>query len=264
MLASTAALRVQVPKHSEGCLFCRRDDGGFTSREHVFSEALGNHEYIIDPGVVCDRCNNGPLSRADEALVNFPGITLLRAERGLRTKAGKPVVSKWGNATVAFSDRGTLDVYGPSKEAMRNMPEPGRMPPDGGKMELTTGGPVTANRIRSMVRSVWKSALELVYWDQGAEFAFDPVFDEAREGRSSAPRRRRAGPCYRRRRRCGSTSNSSTSYGSSEGARQFPSAWTSSGSSSTPTSFAATSPSRRSHHRGRRTCGSSEYVVTRR
>lgn len=190
MAATTPAPRVGQPTHPEGCLFCRRADGHFISREHVFSEALGNQEYILEPGVVCDRCNNGPLGRADEALVNFPAITLLRAERGLPTKAGKPVVSKWGNATIAFSAPGTLDIYAPSKKAMRQMPEPGRIPFEGGKMVLTSGGPVTANRIRNMVRSVWKSTLELIYWDYGSEVAFDPIFDSARDaiiGDGSAP-----------------------------------------------------------------------------
>jgi hypothetical protein len=28
--------------HPEGCLFCRRHDGGFLSEEHIFSEGLGN------------------------------------------------------------------------------------------------------------------------------------------------------------------------------------------------------------------------------
>src|SRR5689334_21444546 len=61
-----------TPLHEYGCLFCRRADGGFTSREHIFSEALGNFdEHVLPPGVVCDRCNNEKLSAADEALIGF-------------------------------------------------------------------------------------------------------------------------------------------------------------------------------------------------
>ena len=37
------------------CLFCRRGDGGWTSREHVIPESMGNTELILPPGVVCDR-----------------------------------------------------------------------------------------------------------------------------------------------------------------------------------------------------------------
>src|SRR5688572_25775127 len=52
--------------HPEGCLFCRRHDGGFLSEEHIFSEGLGNTDYVLPPGIVCDRCNSGPLARALE------------------------------------------------------------------------------------------------------------------------------------------------------------------------------------------------------
>jgi hypothetical protein len=156
--------------HAEGCLFCRGHDGGFVSREHVFSEALGNNErsdnpMILAPGVVCDRCNNGPLSAGDEALVNFPAVAMLRAERGLGSKAGKAPVAKFGNATVYWSKGKTMNVVGPGAKAM-NM----RQCPDGrveGKLDLTSGGPLTAKRIRLIVRSVWKSALELLYLDRG-------------------------------------------------------------------------------------------------
>src|SRR4051812_36315096 len=104
------------------CLFCLRTDGGFLGREHIVSEALGNTELVLPPGIVCDRCNNGPLSRADDALIGLPPITLLRAERGLPTKAGKPVVSKWGNAKIGFAAPGALQIETSSKKTMRRMP----------------------------------------------------------------------------------------------------------------------------------------------
>jgi hypothetical protein len=166
------------PLHAEGCLFCRQSDGGFSSREHVLSEAFGNEEYILPPGVVCDRCNNGALALIDEALVNFPPITLLRGERGLPSKAGKAVASKWGNATLFWGpERGTLNVEG-SRKLLRNMETDGTT--SKGTFTLTTGGPITAKRIGRLVRSIWKSTLEFVYLDHGSEIAFHHVFDGAR------------------------------------------------------------------------------------
>jgi hypothetical protein len=51
------------------CLFCKSSDGDFTSREHIFPETVGNTDLaMLPPGVVCDRCNNGPLARLDKAL----------------------------------------------------------------------------------------------------------------------------------------------------------------------------------------------------
>jgi hypothetical protein len=78
--------------HPEGCLFCRPHDGGFESEEHIFSYALGNREYTLPPGIVCDRCNKGPLAKADEAISSFPPIQMLRGERGLGTRKKKPLV----------------------------------------------------------------------------------------------------------------------------------------------------------------------------
>ena len=179
MLTAMPVERPSQPLHSRGCLFCLRSDGGFSSREHIFSEALGNHEKILIPGVVCDRCNNGPLALADEELVNFPPITLLRAERGLPTKAGKPVQSKWGNATIRYPERGTLEVVGASRKTRRGMGPPGPVTSPR-KLSLKAGFRMTEARVSRLVRSIWKSALEFVYLDHGAEGALHPIFDEAR------------------------------------------------------------------------------------
>ncbi|MGB1582459.1 MAG: hypothetical protein ACPHCI_01585 [Solirubrobacterales bacterium] len=175
------SLRLQAHRAASGvCLFCLRDDGGFTSREHIFSEGVGNHEYVLEPGIVCDRCNNGPLARADEVFYGLPPITLLRAERGLPTKAGKAVVSKWGNAQIAFSAPGTMEVLNPGKGATNRMPEPGSsMNGQSGTMDLVSGGPITAKTIFETCKSIWKSAIELMYWDHGAG-AFNPALDDAR------------------------------------------------------------------------------------
>lgn len=162
----------------EGCLFCRRHDGGFVSREHVYSEALGNAEYVLPPGVVCDRCNNGPLSRCDAELIGFEPVALLRAERGLPTKGKQAVAATFSNAQVWFSAPGELNVVTNSPKVTR------RMSTDGvrsqGNMDLI-GKRVTAKRARLMTRSVWKSALELVYWDLGPEEAFAETYDGLRE-----------------------------------------------------------------------------------
>lgn len=40
------------------CLFCKADSSTSRSREHIVPESFGNTEHILEPGVVCDRCNN--------------------------------------------------------------------------------------------------------------------------------------------------------------------------------------------------------------
>jgi hypothetical protein len=165
----------------QGCLFCRRHDGGFISQEHILSEAIGNHEAILPPGVVCDRCNNGPLSLIDQELTDFPPISLMRAERGLPTKAGKATISHWGGTHVVYPERGTLELINPSRKAVRGMREfdPARGKPR--KLELTTGWRLTEDRIGRLARAIWKSTLEFVYADHGRDIAFGSLYDEPRQ-----------------------------------------------------------------------------------
>ena len=40
------------------CLFCKADSSASRSREHIVPESLGNTEHVLEPGIVCDRCNN--------------------------------------------------------------------------------------------------------------------------------------------------------------------------------------------------------------
>lgn len=39
------------------CLFCKRDSSTSRSVEHVIPESLGNKEYVLPRGMVCDKCN---------------------------------------------------------------------------------------------------------------------------------------------------------------------------------------------------------------
>jgi hypothetical protein len=162
------------PLNEQGCLFCLRSDGGFQSREHILSEALKNYEKILEPGVVCDRCNNGPLARLDNELIELPPVSLMRAERGIPTKAGNAVVSKWATRVV-YPARGTMQLLGPSRKAVAGMREFGGGKP--GKLELVTVWALSQARISRLTRAIWKAALEFVYFDRGPTVAFDPIFD---------------------------------------------------------------------------------------
>jgi hypothetical protein len=41
--------------------------------------------------------------------------------------------------------------------------------------------PITVDRMRNGVRSIWKAAIELIYWDHGRHAAFNETLDPARE-----------------------------------------------------------------------------------
>ncbi|MBN9474144.1 MAG: hypothetical protein J0H72_08835 [Burkholderiales bacterium] len=40
------------------CLFCKADSSTSRSREHIVPESFGNTEHMLEPGVICDGCNN--------------------------------------------------------------------------------------------------------------------------------------------------------------------------------------------------------------
>jgi hypothetical protein len=161
--------------HSEGCLFCRRHDVGFTSEEHIFTEGLGiTIDYVLPKGVVCDRCNNGPLARADQAIIDFEPVQLLRAERGLPTRSKRAVVSRWKSAELAFTGPGELVISGPGAVPSR------KIGPNTYQTDLRTPGPFKEKRVRLLARGIWKMAIELVYRDYGSRGAFDPIFDPVR------------------------------------------------------------------------------------
>ncbi|HUP70794.1 MAG TPA: hypothetical protein VM142_13415 [Acidimicrobiales bacterium] len=80
------------------CLFCLGSEGKFAGREHIFPETVGNTDLaMLPPGIVCDRCNNGPLSRLDRALCDYLPIAMRRATLGVPNKMGAP-------ATVRFAE----------------------------------------------------------------------------------------------------------------------------------------------------------------
>ncbi len=165
--------------NAEGCLFCRRHDGGFRSCEHPFPESLGNEEYVLEPGIVCDRCNSGPLSDVDKAFLDFPPISLVRTLNAVRTKAGKFPSSRWGNAVVTIPSEGHLHMRTNSKKAFRTVGQPR---PDGYqefKFSLKSARRATPEYTARVTRGLWKIALGMLYLEHGRD-VFDPRLDEVR------------------------------------------------------------------------------------
>jgi hypothetical protein len=80
-------------------LFCGNVDGRFESEEHILQFVLGNsrasglvdEEFVIPPGVVCDKCNGRRLSLRDKALVEWPPISAFRSLGQLRNRKGRLV-----------------------------------------------------------------------------------------------------------------------------------------------------------------------------
>jgi hypothetical protein len=175
------------------CLFCRREDGGFTSREHALPESMGNTELILPPGVVCDRCNNGPLSQLDQALCEFGPIAMRRTMLGVSNKQGTIPVFRSHDGRIEHV-RGvdgadpTLIFQGADG---RSMIREERHHPDG-RIELSMGGklggrPLTPRYTAMLQAALLKTALELA-WIDHQERVFHSDFDQVRDAVLGAPR----------------------------------------------------------------------------
>jgi hypothetical protein len=93
-----------------GCLICRENDGGFASVEHILPESLGNTEMLLPRGVVCDRCNHGPLSRLDQALAGFLPIEMMRTWHGVPARAA--AFQRWSSTTGPWKPgRRGMSIY---------------------------------------------------------------------------------------------------------------------------------------------------------
>jgi hypothetical protein len=140
----------------------------------VFPEALGNKDVVLPRGVVCDRCNHGPLALVDRELVNLMPVRLLRAFKGIPNKNGELIgVDIDGRTHIQNTAPGQMSITYTSEKVFT--PRPG-----GFTLNLKSSGPIRASTWSAVARAVYKIALECVYIDHGAPGGFDSRFDELR------------------------------------------------------------------------------------
>ncbi len=71
------------------CIFRKGDSGGSRSVEHVIPESLGNTEHILNPGIVCDQCNNYFASKVEGPLLSDPYFRYQFSQADIPTKERK-------------------------------------------------------------------------------------------------------------------------------------------------------------------------------
>lgn len=156
-------------------MFCLRDDGGFDGREHPIPEALGNRSTILEAGVVCDRCNNGPLASCDGELVSCPPIALMRTSQGIRSKRGRVPAALFDDAGIHSLGDGS-----DGNHIYLNVPDEAITDGDGSfKLELTK--PWTAKQASRASRSILKMGFEMLALDNGKSYVMDERFDGLRK-----------------------------------------------------------------------------------
>ena len=76
------------------CIFCHKDSTASKSVEHIIPESLGNKDYFLPKGYVCDDCNNYFAVKIERVLLDQPYFRSMRFRNEIATKKGKPVKEK--------------------------------------------------------------------------------------------------------------------------------------------------------------------------
>jgi hypothetical protein len=72
------------------CIFCKDESSGSRSVEHVIPESIGNTEYVLKPGIVCDKCNNYFASKLEGPLLSDPYFRYQCSRANIPSKKGRP------------------------------------------------------------------------------------------------------------------------------------------------------------------------------
>lgn len=71
------------------CIFCYNDSSQSKSVEHIIPESLGNTQFILEKGWVCDKCNNYFSRTFEQQLLELPFFKQVRHELNIKSKKGR-------------------------------------------------------------------------------------------------------------------------------------------------------------------------------
>ena len=74
------------------CLFCSTTTGLFTRVEHPIPESLGNDSLLIEPGFICDSCNQYFGVKVEYFVLSAPPFGVERVRADVKTKKGKHTI----------------------------------------------------------------------------------------------------------------------------------------------------------------------------
>jgi hypothetical protein len=180
--ARQRAVATSIPVSDRGCLYCLTPNGPFTRNEHVIPRSLGpeTDEYVIEPGGVCDPCNEWLGKQVDAPFAARFDMKLTRGLERLAGRGGIPLEIKGRDPKVLL----TVQLGG-GKVAIE-AERADRMP--GGQLDIEIR-PLErdpADVVTRTLRALWKIALGVAFLDRGRD-ALDPRWDHLRCGVLGAP-----------------------------------------------------------------------------
>ena len=90
------------------CLFCKKVSANSKSKEHIIPESLGNTDYVLPPGIVCDACNNYFAVKIEKELLEQDYFKSIRHRNDILNKKGNPIP---GKGILVHPEGGKVDVY---------------------------------------------------------------------------------------------------------------------------------------------------------
>ena len=159
------------------CIYCLSTAGPFMSEEHIIPESMGNHDFVLPPGYVCDPCNHGVLSGLDDELRTSPLFIVQWVNAVEFTKKGKLPEARLGNLTMKRTDPLNVSwIADPDSDAIRV----GKQLPDG--MTQLHFKDTLPKRFDDTIvaRALCKIGLAAVALDFGHEYVLTSRFDAAR------------------------------------------------------------------------------------
>jgi hypothetical protein len=166
-------------RSDRGCLFCLQSDGGFTSEEHAIPESLGNTEFVLPRGIVCDRCNQRQLATLDQRLLEFMPLKMRRTTLGIPNKDGKVPTTKFQDTQLEIVE-GRPALTGPAPRTWQFEEVDPRDPRwSVGTATLTGGRPLRGAYAAEISRALLKVGFEAA-WTKLGDRLMEEDFDDLR------------------------------------------------------------------------------------
>jgi hypothetical protein len=154
------------------CIFCKSNKNPFTSIEHIFPESIGNKQFILPKGVVCDVCNNGVLAQLDQIIVESPSVATLKQFYCIPNKSGKYTTTKLTNLKIKPDSNTHVTIHISHKKFITFA---------GNTIKLRGVSPPFSKKFYcNLMRAFYKILLEAIHFDHGYGLSLDKSYDKIR------------------------------------------------------------------------------------
>lgn len=90
------------------CIFCKEDSRNSKSVEHIIPESLGNKDFILRKGIVCDKCNQYFAVKVEKPMLEMKYFRNVRFRNNIKSKKGRNIPYK---TLFPNKEAGWVDMY---------------------------------------------------------------------------------------------------------------------------------------------------------